>query len=135
MPTATFRVPGNVPGVDTPQRTIRYEYDTVGRLERVIEDQQPADTTDALLSTTYHHDLAGNLDLTELPNGTLSDYIYDELHRLTQPHSTRGVFDGDRRERRQLPRFLGMDSHCSECRRQSPEGAVRHQFQHDEANG
>ncbi|MBI1249378.1 tandem-95 repeat protein [bacterium] len=66
----------------TPERVTSYTYDALGRLGTVTEDQAPASSSDTPLATSYRYDLRGNLDQTQLPNGVIEDYIYDDLDRL-----------------------------------------------------
>ena len=70
------------PTVDFPESTTRYTYDALGRLQTVVEDLDPLSTLDVPLSTSYAYDLVGNLDRTDLPNGVITDYEYDDLNRL-----------------------------------------------------
>jgi len=59
----------------------RYTYDELGRLETVAVVERN-DTATGEGPTSYSYDKNGNLDLTELPSGVLSDYVYDNLNRL-----------------------------------------------------
>ena len=68
--------------LSAPIRSTSYTYDDLGRLETVVEDRDATVTTDALLTTTYTYDLLGNLDATESPDDVIDDYEYDELNRL-----------------------------------------------------
>ncbi|TVS17596.1 MAG: hypothetical protein EA424_12305, partial [Planctomycetaceae bacterium] len=65
-----------------PQRIISYTYDQLGRLQTVSEDQAPADPLSATLDTRYGYTLMGTLRRTDLPNGTIEKYVYDEQNRL-----------------------------------------------------
>jgi RHS repeat-associated protein len=51
-------------------------------LKTVIEDLDPSSPLDSALSTSYAYDLRGNLDHTTLPNGVITDYVFDNLNRL-----------------------------------------------------
>ncbi len=65
----------------TPDTETAYTYDTLGRLGTVTQTWRGgSDITDE--TTSYGYDLIGNLDYTELPNGVVSDYIYDAMNRL-----------------------------------------------------
>jgi YD repeat-containing protein len=65
-----------------PERITRYTYDALGRLETVREDQQPADPASPTLDTRYGYTLLGSLRRTDLPNGVIQVYAYDQLNRL-----------------------------------------------------
>tara|TARA_R110002095_G_scaffold211465_1_gene199674 strand:+ start:261 stop:2441 length:2181 start_codon:yes stop_codon:yes gene_type:complete len=59
-----------------------YTYDELGRLLTV----SVVERNDVMLptpeTTRYEYDLVGNLDETTLPNGVITDYVYDDLNRL-----------------------------------------------------
>ncbi|HKG48076.1 MAG TPA: RHS repeat-associated core domain-containing protein [Pyrinomonadaceae bacterium] len=54
---------------------VSYAYDTVNRLEKVIDQR--------LGTTTYTYDPAGNLKSESRPNGVRSDYTYNLINYLT----------------------------------------------------
>ena len=68
-----------------------YNYDELGRLETVTaveRNNQAVDSDDAAAGdqpaeTRYEYDLLGNLDEEYEANGTIADYEYDSLNRLT----------------------------------------------------
>ncbi|MEQ8637592.1 RHS repeat-associated core domain-containing protein [Gimesia maris] len=93
--------------IDSPEGTVNYEYDQYGRKTRTYTGDPSDPITDTLYTydalgrletvsvverndevltipetTAYEYDLMGNLDQTILPNGVITDYTYDELHRL-----------------------------------------------------
>ena len=70
------------PNTAMPERVTTYGYDLLGRLKTVSEDLDPTSSSDTPLDTTYAYDLLGNLDRTDLPNGVITDYQYDDLNRL-----------------------------------------------------
>ncbi len=62
-----------------------YVYDDLNRLEQVISHRaagQPVVVGDS--TTVYFYDLLGNLARTQLANGLVTDYAYDELNRLVR---------------------------------------------------
>lgn len=62
-----------------------YTYDQLGRLKTVTVAERFGQTTYAQTpneQTTYSYDISGNLDEVQLPNGVISDYVYDDLNRL-----------------------------------------------------
>ena len=67
---------------ESAERTTSYTYDAVGRLKTVVEDLTPQNIVDDTLDTTYGYDLRGNLARTDLPNGVIESYVYDQLNRL-----------------------------------------------------
>ena len=62
----------------------RYEYDILGRLSKVSVHERNDTPLDTPEDTLYTYDLLGNLDTVTLSSGVVSDYIYDELGRLTE---------------------------------------------------
>ncbi len=58
-----------------------YEYDQLGRLKTVTAVERNSSLTNEA-PTKYSYDKNGNLDEVEIPNGVISDYIYDKLNRL-----------------------------------------------------
>ncbi|HUT91751.1 MAG TPA: hypothetical protein VMY37_19785 [Thermoguttaceae bacterium] len=48
-------------------------------------DADPGEEGDQPEVTQYYYDLAGNPDRTDLPNGAITDYVYDERNRLDVP--------------------------------------------------
>ena len=79
--TKVYPVTAN-PAVDTPERITTYAYDVASRLKTVVEDLDPSSTLDTPLTTTHAYDLIGNLDRIDLPNGVITDYVFDSLNRL-----------------------------------------------------
>jgi RHS repeat-associated protein len=73
---------GDDPAEDAPQRITSYTYDALSRLATVTDDFDPASTSDTPLEAAYSYDLLGSLDRTDLPNGVIEQYTYDELERL-----------------------------------------------------
>jgi RHS repeat-associated protein len=97
------RVTGQKIRTFTNDTDTRYVFDSLGRVEKVVVTKRfntnvtganattvPwADASGVTSSITgevtdYDFDLVGNLDATKLPNGMLTDYVYDELNRLDQ---------------------------------------------------
>ncbi len=62
----------------------RYEYDILGRLSKVSVHERNDTPLGTPEDTVYTYDVLGNLDTMTLPSGVVSDYIYDELGRLTE---------------------------------------------------
>jgi YD repeat-containing protein len=56
-------------------------YDGLGRVASITNTKGTTTTADDE-ATSYQYDHVGNLDLQTGPDGTITDYIYDELHRL-----------------------------------------------------
>ena len=81
LTTKTFVATAN-PAVDPAERITSYTYDALSRLKTVADDLNPVSTLDTALTTSYAYDLVGNLDRTDLPNGVISDYVYDSINRL-----------------------------------------------------
>ncbi len=48
----------------------------------MVEDLDPPSTLDTPLSTSYGYDVLGNMARTDLPNGVITAYDYDQLNRL-----------------------------------------------------
>jgi YD repeat-containing protein len=78
----TIFAAGDDPAVDAPQRITSYTYDDLSRLATVIDDFDPASSSDTPLGASYGYDLLGSLDHTNLPNGVIEKYAYDALERL-----------------------------------------------------
>jgi RHS repeat-associated protein len=70
------------PSMDPPERVTTYAYDALSRLKSVSEDLDPASALDDPLDTLYGYDLLGNLRRTDLPNGVVTENVFDELNRL-----------------------------------------------------
>jgi RHS repeat-associated protein len=51
-------------------------------LASVNEDLDPLSALDSPLSTSYGYDVLGNMSRTDLPNGVITAYDYDQLNRL-----------------------------------------------------
>jgi RHS repeat-associated protein len=70
---------------------IRYSYDSLGRLKKVETfernnvalDIDPVTAGNQPEAESYAYDLLGNLDYEINPDGSTTDYTYDELNRLT----------------------------------------------------
>ncbi len=105
--TQTYNGKGELIQIDSPEGTVSYEYDAYGRKTRTFTGDPADPITDTLYTydelgrlltvsvvernnvtlgtpetTRYEYDLVGNLDGSTLPNGVITDYIYDELNRL-----------------------------------------------------
>ncbi|OYV85781.1 MAG: hypothetical protein B7Z73_12895 [Planctomycetia bacterium 21-64-5] len=61
-----------------------YTYDVMGRLSTVQVDESNGIAVSPAQTTTDKYDLMGNLREQDDPNGSIVDYVYDELNRLTQ---------------------------------------------------
>jgi RHS repeat-associated protein len=81
---------GNISARSTPGGTTRYAYDGGNRLIRVTAPDGGV--------TTYTHNANGQPTKVQYPNGTETDYAYDNLGRLIQKVSLKGsqVIDGSR---------------------------------------
>lgn len=73
--TYTYDAAGNRTSMTTPQGTTTYTYDGLNRLATV---------TDATGTTTYAYTAVGMLESTTYPNGVVTSYTYDALHRLVR---------------------------------------------------
>ena len=88
----------------------RYTYDELGRLQTVTATErfdQPLATPEV---TNYRYDPVGNLDLVFLPNGIVTDYLYDDHNRLVDeihysPDTPPGSTPEDLSENAILTRF------------------------------
>jgi len=65
--------------------SIAYQYDTLNRLEHVVDHRQ-GDAT-----TSYGFDDVGTLSTVSLPNGVTTGYTFNTLNRLTNVTSRRGA--------------------------------------------
>ena len=65
-----------------PLSKTEYLYDVLGRLETVRLLTREGQAVSPPEETVYHYDILGNLVQTDLPNGVISDYHYDQLGRL-----------------------------------------------------
>jgi RHS repeat-associated protein len=105
--TTSYDGEGRVTQIASPQGTVNYRYDDLGRHVRTFtgtDPDHPIDETDygydalgrlqtvtvrdgqALTTpetTTYGYDLVGNLAWQRQPSGVLAVFTYDELNRLT----------------------------------------------------
>jgi YD repeat-containing protein len=69
---------------------VTYAYDALSRLSTLLtvrRDGLPVDSSATLSdnqpeATRYHFDLLGRPDYTELPNGVVEDYVFDNMDRL-----------------------------------------------------
>jgi len=73
------------PGSATPDVSLGYGYDNLGRLQTVTNNSLATPNV-----TTYHYDAVGNLDYFVYPNGVKHAYTYTEQNRLTRLTLTRG---------------------------------------------
>ncbi len=73
------------PGSATPDVSLSYDYDTLGRLDSV-KDLKLSETDE----TTYVYDKVGNLASNIYPNGVMHKYTYTEQNRLKELAVTRG---------------------------------------------
>ena len=84
----------------------RYTYDQLGRLKTVTAVErfdQPLPTPEL---THYRYDHVGNLNLTFLPNGVVTDYVYDTFNRLVdQIHYSPDATPEDLTDNAVLTRF------------------------------
>lgn len=98
-------------GTSSPSTDTLYGYDQLGRLASVtsakVNGSAPtaphvqrnrydatgnilvAAASNALPTTTYDYDAAGNLKSVNLPSGNVESYVYDDLNRLTSETITR----------------------------------------------
>ena len=60
----------------------RYGYDDLGRLTSVTVVERNDTPLTTPEETDHQYDLAGNLAKETLPNGVVTDYIYDQMNRL-----------------------------------------------------
>src|SRR5258706_8183132 len=60
-----------------------YSYDVGGRMRTVEAKRRNAAPVSPAEIATYYYDKVGNLDMLENANHVITDYIYDELNRLT----------------------------------------------------
>jgi RHS repeat-associated protein len=107
--TTSYDSQGNVLSVTSPQGTVSYAYDSLGRLVTTMVGQGPTFTSqtnytyNALgqvatvtvveqngvtlatpLTTNYEYDLGGNLIQEDLPNGVVDQFSYDDMNQLTK---------------------------------------------------
>ena len=68
------------------QSDTRYAYDSLGRLTRVQTDRRFGNELAAPEAHRYTYDLNGQIDYEILANGLVTDYVYDELDRVTDLH-------------------------------------------------
>jgi RHS repeat-associated protein len=106
--TTGYDPQGNVLSVTSPQGTVSYVYDSLGRMTKTLIGPVNAPTSETdytydvlgrlasvtavqrggtLLSTseeiTEEYDLQGNLIQEDLPNGVVDDFTYDNMNRVT----------------------------------------------------
>ncbi len=65
-----------------PRTATEYGYDTLGRLETVTQTHREGAALPDPEITAYHYDPVGNIDYTTLPNGVITDYVYNDINRL-----------------------------------------------------
>jgi len=80
--TYTYDLAGNVASMTSSNAngiSVVYTYDSLNRLETVVDNRLPAGQN----TTTYSYDPASNLATMNYPNGLQSSFTYDDRNRIT----------------------------------------------------
>jgi RHS repeat-associated protein len=67
-----------------PLRTLTYAYNALGRLKTVSDKLDATITSGIVLVTAYEYDLLGNLIRTDLPNGAIDVNSFNNINQLTK---------------------------------------------------